>query len=1060
MVLPSQEAPGLAEPAPRGAPGDLGGAGDPARRLQLRATLALTLVGVLSVCSYLLFERALRQTATDAPVITVAGRQRMLTQKLTNLVLEIQVAAERKQFAFLTGDLRAAYEAWAFAHRGLQEGDPDQGLPPNRSPEVAAEFAHIQPDYDAIRSAVEHLLDATRATSPEQAYDEISKEVLAVLDHADPFADGMDRIAALFLAEAQGRVRRMKQTVLGLTGVTLLLLLLEGLLVFRPAARLIRRQFREQHELAEEARKLALVASRTDNGVLIADAAGRTEWVNDAFTRMTGYTLEELRGVVPAFMLGDADLDPETRADVARRLAAGQSIRVEVVHHRKDGSLYWGDLEGVPITDGQGRVQQFIAIERDVTERKRAEEQIRRYTAEVEASRDRTRDQAHALEQMTRELALARDQALASARAKSEFLANMSHEIRTPMNGVIGMIALLLETPLTEEQRDYALTVRHSADALLTVINDVLDFSKIEAGKLTLETVDFDLRTVLEEVSDLLAPRAYEKGIDFACVLPPEVPRALRGDPARLRQMVLNLVGNAIKFTEKGEIAIEVQCLEETASHATIRIGIRDTGIGIPRERHAAIFESFTQADGSTTRRYGGTGLGLTISRQLAELMGGRIGLESEPGRGSTFWLDLPFERVRETSTADLLPGTLAGRRVLVVDDNATNRRAFHGQLRSWGMRPLEVGSGEEALAVLHAEADAFALVLIDMQMPGMDGEETAAAIKADPRLARIPLVLLSSAGVRFATDGEMRARGFAAALTKPVRASRLFNTLAEVLGEVAPACRYPRRAPAAKEDRMPHQPLEGLRILLAEDNPVNQKVARRMLEKWGCRVDAVDDGRAALTAWEAGAYDVVLMDVQMPGMDGYEATAEIRRREGGSGRHTPVVAMTAHAMQGDEERCLAAGMDGYVAKPVKPEALAAALSRWGLGASASPAAAAPAQQAVFDAERLEELCGTDADFRREVLQDFLALAPQLLARIDASIAAGDHGDVERASHSLKGSSRTLGAAALGAVCGELEILGREGALDAARAALERAREAFTRLRAALHVYVPDGEQA
>src|SRR5579883_620522 len=390
MVLPVQEASGLAEPASRGP----NPAGDPARRLERLATLALALVGVLSVGSYLLFARALRQTATDAPVITVAGRQRMLTQKLTDLVLEIQVAAERRQFAFLTGDLRSAYEAWAFAHRGLQAGDPDQGLPPNRSPEVAAEFARIQPDYDAIREAVEHLLDSTRATSPEEAYAEISKEVLQVLDHTDPYADGMDRIAALFLAEAQGRVRRMKETVLALTGLTLLVLLHEG------------------HELAQEARKLALVASRTDNGVIITDGAGRTEWVNDAFTRMTGYTLADLRGTVPSFLLEDADLDPETRADLGRRLAAGQTIRVELAHRRKDGSRYWGDLEAVPITDGQGRVERFIAIERDVTERKRAEEQIRRYTAEVEASRDRLRDQARALEQLTRELALARDQAL------------------------------------------------------------------------------------------------------------------------------------------------------------------------------------------------------------------------------------------------------------------------------------------------------------------------------------------------------------------------------------------------------------------------------------------------------------------------------------------------------------------------------------------------------------------------------------------------------------------------------------------------------------------------
>ncbi len=605
---------------------------DPARPLERRAVLALTLVGILSICSALLFVAAQRTTADDAPVITVAGRERMLTQKLTNLVLEIQVAAERKQFAFLTGELRSNFEAWAGAHQALQSGDPELGLAPNESPEIAQEFAQIEPDWVAIRDATQHLLGATTVTSPEAAYDDISKQVLTILEHGEPFADGMDRIAAVYLSQAQAHVRQTQRVVWFLTGVIVLVLILEGLLVFRPAVRLIRRQFLEQRELAEEARTLAMVARRTDNGVVIADAEGRIEWVNDAFVRMTGWNLEELKGQVPRMLLDGADISAEKLADLSRHLAGGQPIRLELVHQRRDGRFYWGDIECVPVTDEHGAVVQYIGIERDVTDRKRADEEIRRHTTEVEASRDRLRAQAIELEKVSRELALARDQALASARAKSEFLANMSHEIRTPMNGVIGMTALLLDTDLTEEQRDYALTVRHSADALLTVINDILDFSKIEAGKLTLEHVDFNLRTVLEEVGDLLAPRAHEKSLEFACVLPPEAPDAFRGDPARLRQMLINLVGNAIKFTEAGEVAVEAQVTEHEPGRATVRITVRDTGIGISKERHAAIFESFTQADGSTTRRYGGTGLGLTISRQLVDLMGGRIGLESELG--------------------------------------------------------------------------------------------------------------------------------------------------------------------------------------------------------------------------------------------------------------------------------------------------------------------------------------------------------------------------------------------------------------------------------------------
>jgi PAS domain S-box-containing protein len=777
---------------------------------------------------------------------------------------------------------------------------------------------------------------------------------------------------------------------------------------------------------------------------------GRFLAANAALARLFGAaTPEELVARV-ADVQRELYVRPERREEFRRELEAHDRVTAfESEVTRLDGTRIWITENCRAVRDAAGRLLWYEGTLVDITDRKRAQEELERSMRDLDAARARAERQAEQLREQAREIELARDQALAATRAKSEFLANMSHEVRTPMNGILGMTDLLLDTPLDAEQREYAEIVRTSSEALLSVINDILDFSKIEAGKLSIEPVEFDLRVALEEVADLLAPRAFEKGIEFACIVPPDFPGGLIGDAGRIRQVVTNLVGNAVKFTERGEVVVRAEAVETAARSVRVRVSVRDTGIGIPAHRLEAVFESFTQADGSTTRRHGGTGLGLTISRQLADLMGGCLGVESTPGAGSTFWMELPLRRAPAAGgPGSTPPGRLRGLRVLVADDHGAQRVATCEQLRAWGCRTEEAADGGAALAAMRAAGgDPFELVLLDAHMPLLDGEATAAAIAMDPTLRRAPVVMVAPLATR-RERAHLAIPGVTAWLTRPIRRQPFFDTVLEALRE------DPRpRAPAAA--RPGGERIAGRTVLLAEDNPINQKVAVRLLERWGCRVDTATNGRAALEAVAARDYDVVLMDVQMPDMDGLEAVREIRRREGGA-RRVRVVAMTAHAMSADRRACLEAGMDDYLTKPVQPAELLRVVSGEDAGppdASAGAAGHRP-RAAVFRLELLRSFCDGDESFERHLLNDFRGALPTMLAEVRAAVRDGDAAQLEFTAHSLKGSCRTMGAEALAFAVAELERLGAAGELADADEPLQRCETELVRLDAALEAHL------
>ena len=763
----------------------------------------------------------------------------------------------------------------------------------------------------------------------------------------------------------------------------------------------------------------------------------------------------------PELAVGKTDRDffsdvhaQKALADERAIMRSGQPVvGLEEKETWPDGHETWVSTTKLPLADPSGRIVGTFGISRDITARKETEAALEETNRRLEA----------AITEATEKTI----QAEIANSAKSEFLANMSHEIRTPMNGVLGMVGLLLDTGLDDDQRHYAEAIATSAEALLEILNDILDFSKIEAGSVELEQLDFDLRALLDDFATLPAVRAHAKGLEFICAVAPDVPPYLTGDPGRLRQVLLNLTGNALKFTEAGEISVRVGLVDETEGAALVRFSVRDTGIGIPPEKHDLLFKKFTQADASTTRRYGGTGLGLAISKRLVELMGGEIGLVSDVGVGSEFSFAVRLPKQAEPQRILLAVEEIRGAHILVVDDNATNREVLSSQLRAWGARPEEATGGPSALVSLaraREAGDPFAAAILDMQMPDMDGSDLARAIKADDALKDTRLVLMTSFGQR-GDAREMESLGFSAYLVKPARQSDLFDSLSAVL---ARSPTEQGRSRIVTRHAIREMRRGANRILLAEDNLTNQQVALGILRKLGLHADAVADGAEAVAALEREPYDLVLMDVQMPEMDGLEATRHIRDPGSAVLHHgIPIIAMTAHAMQGDRERCLEAGMNDYVTKPISPQTLAKAIDRWlprdandAVAREPAPAHARAAAAAgggppdgavpVFDRAGLMARVMDDPALARIVADGFIGDIPRLIAALREGLRSGDAPAAARHAHSIKGASANVGGEQMRTVAEAIERSVGSGDVDAGSALLPDLETSFQNLTEAM----------
>jgi len=803
------------------------------------------------------------------------------------------------------------------------------------------------------------------------------------------------------------------------------------------------RDVSQERELMHDRNRLASIADESPYPILELDAHASLVYANPVMT-----------GLLTRYGYGDDGfprVTPEKLPDLVQRcLASGEPIQ-EVAMRLPDARFAW-----VLCPVEADRHVRGYAV--DLTEIHRAKEALHASAEELRAKNQR--------------LDRALQEAQAATLTKTAFLATISHELRTPMNGVIGMTSLLMDTALAPEQRSYADTIRQCGEALLNLINDVLECSKIEAGKLELESIDFNLRTTVDDVLKQFAERAESKGLELTGLIHAAVPTGLRGDPGRLRQVLTNLVGNAIKFTDRGDVTLQVYLEEDAEADALLRFDITDSGIGITPETQEKLFKPFVQADSTMTRRYGGTGLGLSISKQLVELMGGQIGVKSVPHRGSTFWCTARFIKQASSVLAILPMADLQGRRVLIVDDNESNRLILHHLVSGWGMLDMQAEDAASAVAQIEdasRRGTPFDCAILDVVMPGKDGLQLAAEIQRLPCAATLRVIVMTSLLQRGHAERARKvgAKGY---LTKPVRHDELRDCLRTVLGMTLASVDTGSAGDPAPPRLVTRHTLaehaERRRILVVEDNSVNQKLAVRMLEKLGYRPEIVENGQEALAALEVGAYDAVLMDCQMPVMDGFEATAAIRRNEAAGKRyagigHLPVIAVTANAMQGDRERCLAAGMDAYLAKPIKLEDVRTTLSRWvvfssrdvGDPGTARLASSVSERQGIFDPAQMLNNIGGDQELLNQLIELFLERHTDIMTNIRQALSQSDAITVERTAHTLKGTAANLCAPEVAMAAGQLEAVGRLGTLHEAPTVYAHLEMEMIRLIHALEAY-------